>query len=53
MEYIYNPDYFSEDYNLLTELAKSGGLFNKIPLYLCLKTGIKWKKTHRRSVLFP
>lgn len=36
---------FFEDYNLLTKLAKSGGLFNKILVYLCLKIGIKWKKT--------
>lgn len=35
---------FFEDYNLLTKLAKSGGLFNKILVYLCLKIGIKWKK---------
>lgn len=40
---------FSKDYNLSTNLAESGGLFNKFLLYLCLKIGIKWKKTAGRS----
>lgn len=42
---------FSENYNLMTKLAESGGLFNKILLYLCLNIGIKWKKPACRSVL--
>lgn len=42
---------FSENYNLMTKLAESGGLFNKILLCLCLKIGKKWKKTVCRSVL--